>query len=204
VTEASTWRVLERKFSPLSGRPLNALSPDEARSAKFLETDRLIREGAVRVDSVSRIARWLMNISELERFVEQHRRLPRDNRRPDAPTITAEERRLEQWLNYQSRPRTRDLHCSYQAERLALLPAYTGTRQMDRWTQHLRSYAGFTLLNRRAPRLRSADKQEQQLARWAAKQRLAARNGELPIERGQALSDLPFWTWGPPGTRGGA
>jgi hypothetical protein len=196
MPEPQIWRQLEAKFSPLSDRPSFSLSPDEIRSLQFLETDRRVRENTIGTNSANRIVRWLQNASELERFVQEHRRLPRDNRRPGAPTIAPEERRLEQWLNYQSRPRTRDLHCCYQAERLALLPAYTGTRQIDRWTVQLHSYAGFTLLNRRAPRLRSADKQEQRLARWAAKQRLAARNGQLLAERARALSKLHFWTWG--------
>jgi hypothetical protein len=183
-------------------RTLEELQPrqltlDEERSLRFYRAEQEIRrQPALSEPSVNQVHIWIRNVLDLELFVARNYQLPRVNRRRRPMDVSDEERRLEQWLNYQTRPTTILRHCSYQADRLAIIPGYSANRLDDQWQGHYEQYRSFLAEHRRAPALRSADPLEKTLAAWGAKQRLHRRNGSLPAHRVAALTRLEMWSWG--------
>jgi len=197
MTPPELLRQLHAKYAELAEQLSEALSPDEKRSLKyyFAEVAALAAEADMGRPA-DRATAWVATMLELDAFASRHGRLPRVNRRPTGAVASTEEVRLEQWLNYQTRPTTVSLGCSYQADRLALITGFSATRFNDRWRAQYEGYRRFLFERQRAPLLRSVNPAERALAGWAAKQRLHRRNGSLPADRHAALDALPQWAWG--------
>lgn len=184
------------RYRALEALDSSQLNVDEVRSLRFYRVEQEMRRLPVPLeDTVDQVHTWIRNVLELELFVARNYQLPRVNRRKNSSTDPVE-RRLEQWLNYQTRPTTTRRHCSYQADRLAIIPGYSATRFDDQWHTRYDQYRAFLADHRRVPALRSADPAEKALANWAAKQRLRRSNASLPAHRAAALSRLEMWTWG--------
>jgi len=198
MTAPNLLRQLHLKYAQLGQRAQEALSTDERRSLRYYFAEMAIQKIGASVGRTSdRVTAWAANLLELEEFVWSTGRLPRVNRRY-AGSGSHVEVRLEQWLNYQTRPATISRHCDYQTDRLAIIPGYSATRLDDQWQARYDQYRAFLADNRRAPALRSADPEEKALANWSAKQRLQRRNAVLTAHRAAALDRLEMWTWGAP------
>lgn len=196
MTASSLLRQLHLKYADLAKRTKEALSPDEGRSLRYYVAEMALQEiGASVGRPADRVTAWAANLLELEEFVTRTGRLPRVNRR-SGESATHAEVRLEQWLNFQTRPGTISRHCSYQTDRLAIIPGYSASRLEDRWQVRYDQYREFLGEQRRVPALRSTDSFEKSLAGWGAKQRLHRRNGSLPAHRVAALTRLEIWSWG--------
>jgi len=190
-------RRLFERYQPLAEIAPRSLSDDELRSLRFYRAEQLKRDHPDEFDTrADRVHTWIRNLTALELFVARNYQLPRANRRREPAFSDPEERHLEQWLNYQTRPTTAGLHCSYQADRIALIPGFSATRFDDRWRNQYEGYRRFLTEQQQAPMLRSSDPRERALAGWAAKQRMHHRNGSLPAHRHAALDALPQWAWG--------
>ena len=186
------------RYRALETLDSSQLKDDEKRSLRFFRVEQELRRSPEPLENtVDQVHTWVRNVLELELFVARNYQLPRVNRRRE-PAADPVERRLEQWLNYQTRPATISRHCAYQTDRLAIIPGYSATRLDDQWQSRYDQYRAFLADNRRAPVLRSADPAEKALANWAAKQRLQRRNAVLTAHRAATLDRLEMWTWGAP------
>jgi len=186
------------RYRALETLDSSQLKDDEKRSLRFFRVEQELRRSPEPLENtVDQVHTWVRNVLELELFVARNYQLPRVNRRSETAADPVE-RRLEQWLNYQTRPATISRHCAYQTDRLAIIPGYSATRLDDQWQSRYDQYRAFLADNRRAPVLRSADPAEKALANWAAKQRLQRRNAVLTAHRAATLDRLEMWTWGAP------
>jgi hypothetical protein len=198
VESPNPLQQLFARYRALEAHDSSQLTDDEERSMRFYRAEQQLRRTTEPLDStVDQVHAWVRNVLDLELFVARNYQLPRVNRRR-APAADPVERRLEQWLNYQTRPGTISRHCSYQTDRLAIIPGYSATRLDDQWQARYDQYRTFLAGNRRAPALRSTDPAEKALANWAAKQRFRRRNESLTAHRAAALSRLKMWTWSAP------
>ncbi len=91
------------------------------------------------------------------------------------------------WVRFQRKPATRDLHCDYQRRRLETLAGFSWDPLGEAWERQLGSLIQFMAVNRRMPKYRSAVTSERRLAGWLAKQRHLHRNGRLTQTRATAL-----------------
>src|SRR5690606_2601010 len=138
--------------------------------------------GGIPPGRVDRVAAWIRSVQRLDDFISQHGRLPRENNRLVDP-ISAQEQSLADWVRYQRRPATRDLHCDYQRRRLEGIPGFHWDPLDTQWNTMFAAFARFVGTEHRAPRYRSGDPNERALATWAAKQRQLLRNGKLSPRR---------------------
>lgn len=147
--------------------------------------------------SRSRVSVWVDTVIAVEAFVDREGRLPRENNRAVRGTITAEERRLADWIRYQRRQATRVGHCDYQRRRLECIPGFLWDPRGDQWDVQFAEFARFVATHHHAPRYRSDDSHEKGLAAWAAKQREFIQKGTLPPRRLKKLRSLSFRIAGP-------
>jgi hypothetical protein len=139
--------------------------------------------------------RWHDNVTRLDRFVREHDRLPRDSRHETTP-LDGGERYLLTWIRSQRRAFVAGRLIGNQVFLLLQVPGFSFAPLHEQWEIRLSEYKTFTQSNQRAPRLRSEIAHERSLARWAAKQRFAARRLQLPTYRIARLNALDFWAWG--------
>ena len=138
-------------------------------------------------DDKSRVTSWLRTVWRMEAFAARTGRLPRRNSRAPKEQVDPVEHALADWLRYQRRPRTQDLHCDYQRQRLELIAGFRWDPIEERWVGQLETLRTFHAENGRAPRYRSADPREKSLAAWAGRQRKAIRTGMLDGYRADAF-----------------
>lgn len=184
------------RYATIAGGDRKQLSEDERRSIRFYETELALRQRPNDLPGRDRITAWVRNVVALDDFVIEYGRLPRVNRRRPAAEIDPETRRLEQWLNHETRPATVAVRCTYQLERLAIVPGFNTQRFNERWLGRYDRYERFLATHRGPPVLRSADARERDLANWAAKQRQRYHAGSLSADRIAALNNLRIWGWG--------
>jgi hypothetical protein len=188
MTASSLLRQLHLKYADLVKRTKEALSPDERRSLRYYVAEMALQEiGASVGRPADRVTEWAANLLELEEFVVRTGRLPRVNRRSGG-SMTHAEVRLEQWLNFQTRPSTISRHCTYQTDRLAIIPGYSASRLEDRWQVRYDQYREFLGEQRRVPALRSTDSFEKSCKTAAASpERIAFRT---PCRRADTTRNL--------------
>lgn len=133
----------------------------------------------------------------VEAWVAAHGRLPRA--RHQGLAAPAEERHLEAFLRVSRRSATREQMCSWQQDRLALIPAYDENPREDSWDRRFVAYLAFVTRFGRQPVKRSENRAERTLAFWAVTQRAAHRRGTLSSARSADLERIPGWMWNPPG-----
>ena len=187
---------LHADYATLALRPPGALSPGRRRSLLFYRGElALLTHTPTPPQTPILVIRWLQTLAALEAFISRETRWPRENRRLDRAAITAEERRLAIWVRTQRTAADGGVRCDYQLRRLACVPGFHRHPLDDRWYQHVIDHQHFTDTQRRAPLLRSDDSAERSLAAFAAKQRLAYRQGQLLPRRIEILERLPYFTW---------
>lgn len=137
-----------------------------------------------------RTAKWVENVQTLHHYVRMngwpHRQVHHDN-----SDLT--EQRLVNWVREQRR--RPDALCTYQRERLLVIPGYSWTPLDDAWDDKVDDYTRFIISRGRRPARRSSDKRERSLATWAANQRTRHRQGRLPKHRVDDLAKIPNWRW---------
>jgi hypothetical protein len=189
--------LLER-HAELATRDRKLLSEDQRLSLRFYQAELAALDGTGVSSPSDRVSVWIRNVTAVEEFVAANGDLPRVNRRRPSVEIDPEIRRLEQWLNHETRPSTISVRCGYQLDRLAVTPGFSAHRLDDRWREQYEAYERFLASHPGPPVLRSDDSGERALANWAAKQRQHRRNGSLPEDRVAALDGLRIWAWSPP------
>jgi hypothetical protein len=189
--------LLHAEYAQLAQRNPATLNRDQRRSLSYYRAE-LAHDAASAVTEggFERAAVWILNMFDLERFIDAEGRWPRENNRVPKSGISAAERRLASWVRRQRQAAAAGRLCSYQVARLRCVPGYAAQPIEDRWDAQFRAYQRFIADQRRAPRLRSSDRLERSLAGWAAKQRLQRRAGRLPVQRANALESLTLWAWG--------
>jgi len=198
MTEPNALSTLHAEYAQLRRLGSDELTDDQARSLSYFVRELQLRDArpSDAAPVPDDITTWIQNVFALEDFVARVRRMPRENRRLQAGSISAEEKALTRFIRAQRRRFTEARLCTYQERRLAAIEGFSFHPNDDRWFEHFREYRKFTVENRRVPRYRSDVDGERALAAWAAKQRLAYRQGRLPRERVTALNRVAFWTWG--------
>jgi len=186
------------RYADLATRDRKLLSEDQRRSLRFYRAELAALDESGHDSRSDRVSVWIRNVTAVEEFVSANGHLPRVNRRRPDVEIDPETRRLEQWLNHETRPSTVAVRCSYQLDRLSVIPGFSAHRLDDRWREQYEAYARFLEIHRGPPVLRSDDSEERSLANWAAKQRQHRCNGSLPEDRVAALESLRIWAWSPP------
>lgn len=190
-------RALHSQYRALAATEARHLTADQTRSLTYFHLDVALRgqPWAAR-QARDRVTAWIGRAHAVDRFIEEHHRVPRRNsRRPDHSSADGEFQ-LAVWLEDQRRPTARARQSAYQRLRLDAYPGLDTRSRDERWRDALDSYADFLKTNGRAPSARSADRLEASLALWATAQRRAHRHGRISAERTAALSALRIWTWG--------
>lgn len=193
----SPLKELHADYAALAARPPAALTPNHRRSLAFFRGElALLAHVPAPPHTPIGVIRWLQTVAELESFIAGEERWPRENNRLDGHLITGEERRLATWVRTQRTAADGGLRCDYQLRRLDCIPGFHRHPLDDRWDQQVIEHHQFTDTQRRAPLLRSNNPTERSIAGFAAKQRLAYRNGRLSPQRIATLERLEFWSWG--------
>ena len=188
---------LHADYATLALRPPAALTPDRRRSLLFYRSElAILAHAPIPPQTPDRVIQWLQTLAALEAFIAGETRWPRENRRLDRAAITTDERHLATWVRTQRTAADRGARCDYQLRRLTCVPGYHLHPLTEQWHRHVTEYQHFTDTWRRAPLLRSDDPTERRLAGFAAKQRLAYRQGRLSPRRIVTLERLDFWSWG--------
>jgi hypothetical protein len=189
------YRRLEEEAAP-------SLGDDDRRSLQYFHADvaELARSGD-RVPTRDRVTSWIRNLHDVEHFINEHGRCPRENNRRTSHDTDPVEQRLVNWLRYQRRLALNSGHCSYQRDRLDLVPGYSESSLDQQWTDNFDAYRAFLQAHNTVPLLSSNDAGERHLAAWAAKQRLHHRRGRLPVDRVSTMETLEIWGWGSRTTR---
>jgi hypothetical protein len=186
------------RYAALATRDRKLLSDDQRRSLRFYWAELAALNESGDDSRSDRVSVWIRNVTAVDEFVSRNGYLPRVNRRRPVGETDPETRRLEQWLNHETRPATVAVRCSYQLDRLGVIPGFSARRLDDRWRYQYEAYARFLESHRGPPVLRSDDIEERSLANWAAKQRQHQRDASLPEDRVAALESLRIWAWSPP------
>ncbi|WP_166791461.1 helicase associated domain-containing protein [Cryobacterium sp. Hh38] len=197
MTEPNALSTLHTEYARVRRLGPDGLSADQARSLSYFVRELQLRDaqpGEAQIPDA--IIRWLQNVFALEDFIARLNRMPRENRRLPANSISDEEKTLTAFVRAQRRAFAGARLCTYQERRLAAIEGFSFHLRDDVWISRFREYRDFITENGRVPRLRSHEDKEHSLAAWAAKQRLAYRRGRLSRERMLDLSGSGFWTWG--------
>ncbi|WP_104177328.1 helicase associated domain-containing protein [Cryobacterium sp. Y50] len=197
MTEPSALSLLHADYARLRRLGPDELTADQALSLTCFLREQQLRDAQPGEAQISdAITRWLQNVFALENFIARLNRMPRENRRLPANSISDEEKTLTAFVRAQRRAFAGARLCTYQERRLAAIEGFSFHPRDDVWISRFREYRDFITENGRVPRFRSDAGRERSLAAWAAKQRLSYHRGRLPRERVLALSGLDFWTWG--------
>ncbi len=134
--------------------------------------------------------RWWSTFEAVERYANQHGRLP----------TRADDERQANWLAAQRFALRSDRLRYDRAQALAALPgwqeALAHTRSRSPWERRCEQLRVFIQTHGRYPLLDSLDPAEAALARWVITQREQYRRDGLSEYRTRQLSALPFWRWG--------
>lgn len=131
---------------------------------------------------------WIRTVLAVEEFVAENQRIPVRNSRAARTESNAVEQALADWLRYQRRPRTKDLHCEYQHLRLECIEGFDWNPIAVAREVRAAEFQEFVDVTGRLPRHRSSDVNERSLAAWSARQLHErksdedAAGGEIPAK----------------------
>lgn len=193
---------LHAAYAELDKKNPSTLSDDERWSLRYLHAD-LAEDARAgdRVPTRDRVTSWIRDLHDVEHFIDDHERSPRENNRRTSDEIDPVEQHLANWLRNQRRLALKSGHCAYQRDRLDLVPCYSESPLDQQWADNFDAYRAFLRAHNTVPLLSSNDAGERHLAAWAAKQRLRHRRGQLPVDRVSTLETLKIWGWGSASTR---
>jgi hypothetical protein len=178
-------KALHAIYAELADRPANLLSVDERRGLDYYFADI-----GQTTDVSATVANWTEFVHQLDEFVLSMGRMPRsDSTRPRPRTA---EQELVDRLGYQRRLSVRAAHCTYQTDRLELVPGFRWDPHQQRWEEQFEEHQRFWTQHRRAPRRDAPDPRERALGRWVAHQRATRRDGSLPAHRARRLRDARY------------
>ncbi|KGJ76931.1 hypothetical protein GY21_08810 [Cryobacterium roopkundense] len=188
---------LHTEYRELQSRYRATPTRDQAQSLRYYTAEIAFSRANPTDDHVpNNVIVWVRNLLALEAFVAREGRMPRENRRLPAGTISSEEKGLTHRVRAQRKAFADGRLSSYQERRLLCIPGFAFQPQEDQWQAKFILYSHFTDVNRRAPRARSRNASEKTLASWAAKVRMAYWAGTLAPSRIDSLNNLTIWTWG--------
>jgi hypothetical protein len=199
MRQSPSVELLYANYARLVNKPRALLTADEHRSLGFYQAELADDSTAANECPVTkRLTTWAQAVRLLEAFCESEGRMPRENRRLAAGMISEEEKKLAQHVRAFRRAHDAGRLCSYQVQRLECVPGFSWHPLEARWNAAFLEYRSFIERNMDVPKLRSRKPAERRLAAWAAKNRLAYRDGTLTVKRAHRLRGLTFWTWGEP------
>ncbi len=178
-------------YSVLAHNPPRYPTADQERSMLFYREE-LAHDETRTSPSLGRISKWMTTARDLHRFVNEHGRLPRENNRVPRNAIPERERQLADWVRYQRRPASVELLCDFQKSRLEAIPGFLWNPRGSLWDERFDEFTRFVSAHHRAPRYRSTDPIERNIAAWATKQRQLVRQGKLSERRTKKLASLFF------------
>jgi hypothetical protein len=191
MPETAGFDKLQPEFTELAAT--RAKTDDDVRSLRYFEVDQARNEGRITNEPSPWILDWIDRVRRLELFISVNGRLPVENRRRPDSEISDEERVLSRWKADQLRAARRGPLASYQIRRLEGLDGFRWAPLDDRWDEHFDRYRAFAAA-RQPPRYRAGGT-EQEVARWAQRQRGLYRRGALPQTRINRLEGTGFWAW---------
>ena len=191
MPETAGFDKLQPEFIELAAT--RAKTDDDVRSLRYFEVDQARNEDRITTEPSPRILDWIDRVRRLELFISVNGRLPVENRRRPDSEISDEERVLSRWKADQLRAARRGPLASYQIRRLEGLDGFRWAPLDDRWDEHFDRYWAFAAA-RQPPRYRAGGT-EQEVARWAQRQRGLYRRGALPQTRIVRLEGTGFWAW---------
>jgi hypothetical protein len=146
-------------------------SPEEQMSLLFFAVERQQWDTAGTVsERPLRALSWIQTVLAVEEFVLENQRIPVRNSRAARTDFNAVEQALADWLRYQRRPRTRDLHCEYQRLRLECIAGFEWNPVAAARSVRAAEFEEFVDVTGSLPRHRSSDLNERSLAAWSARQ----------------------------------
>ena len=179
-------------YEQIARRPESNLTVDEAISAQFFRAEMLLRIGGPVTGLPARVVQWTVDVRALETLQTQRGYFPR----AAGDGSAGGQRHLVAWVDTQRRAIRGGLRCTFQVERLELIPGFVEFSVEGLWAAGFSRYADHIDLRNAAPRYRSSVPAERSTASWAAKQRAAHKRGDLTEDQVRALSALRIWAWG--------
>lgn len=178
--------ALHQRYAEVE-RTATRRSPDEQVSLLFFAVEREEQGVAGTVsERPLRALSWIRTVLAVEEFVVEHQRIPVRNSRAARTESNAVEQALADWLRYQRRPRTKDLHCEYQRLRLECIAGFDWNPVAVARQVRAAEFQEFVDVTGRLPRHRSSDVNERSLAAWSARQL-----HERKSEQDAAGADIP-------------
>ncbi|MEX1078025.1 MAG: hypothetical protein WED09_02825 [Homoserinimonas sp.] len=115
-------QALHEEYRQFSELPL------ERRTNELNQSLRYYAAATAQANVPTRIQQWVNKVVELERFVAEYSRMPRENSRKRAAK-SKQERSLADWVRYQRR--IEEKLCDYQARRLECIEGFVWDPQMS-------------------------------------------------------------------------
>ncbi|GGL02869.1 hypothetical protein GCM10007382_23450 [Salinibacterium xinjiangense] len=167
--------ALHERYAELQRRTTR-LSSEEKLSLLYFAIEEE-QQAAIRTASSRplRAISWIRAVLAVDAFVQENRRIPVRNSRAARMASNSVEQALADWLRYQRRPRTRDLHCEYQRLRLESIEGFDWSPLDSARELKAAEFQAFVDFMGRRPRHRSSDPRERSLAAFSARQTQAHR-----------------------------
>jgi hypothetical protein len=140
------------------------------------------------------VAQWVVNLLALEAFIEREGVFPGRSKKLGPVSDPKELRHLIDWVDGQRRAPA-DTRCTYQLERLKLVPHYIDSSNKGAWQLTYEEYKQFLAAHGGPPCSRSDDRAEHLLYGWASRQRSRRTHFGIRPERAELLEALSIWTW---------
>jgi hypothetical protein len=134
-------------------------------------------------------AGWAERYSELEAFLDTHKRWP-------AQGADGGEREMTLWIGAQRQAFKKSTLSPERVKRLEELSGWSWDPMTDIWNQHFAAVKVFYDKHKRWPTNRGVG-EEGVLGKWVHRQRRAFKKSALTSERIQLLGELPGWSWDP-------
>jgi len=191
----SSLQILHAEYHELA-RSTRSITADQRVGLRFYSEElRLLENGQWRRPSRSRIGTWASRVIDLSEFVNDLKRIPRENNRLPAGLISERERTLAEWVKFQRRAATRALHVEYQTRRLSAIDGFSFDPLSDQWQAQLIAFSEFVRLHGRPPRYRSVEASERRLARWAEEQHRSFEARRMSEARMESLRSSRIFDW---------
>ena len=162
-----------------------------SRQRKAMRNEKLSTDRITRLESIpgwvwsALNAAWDTRVAELEAFVVDHGRFPKNGR--------ASEEQLAQWVNQQRRAMRNEKLSVERIARLESIPGWVWSALNAAWDARFAELEAFVADHGRFPKNGRAS--EEQLAQWVKLQRSAMRNEKLSTDRVARLESVPGWVW---------
>jgi len=155
---------------------------DRKRSRELYDTELVVLGGDPAPDT--RAGTWISRVHELERFSRLNGRLPKRG------SPSAAEASLGEWIHHQAQRQS--TMCAYGYLRIEAVPRWNWAHRKAAWLARYNALDQFIHANGRPPSRAADDAAERSIAKWAQRQRDAARAGKLTDIQRRDLRVLGF------------